>query len=587
MALEPIFNNVLGERAESTVRTVKTAVDDFEAELNQFFSKPKYPPQVPAVQLFGLELCNQEANMLANQIQLPRELEDSVNQSQFRAIESILGRKISITWGAPGTGKSRVLSEAMLWLLDNTEERMVGTAVANVAVDALLRKVTEGYRSRHPQGGMPIARVFSQAQIFAQYATGELGLIDDECHIEALRVQRAEADTRFAPFLEAVGQLRAYGKLRDEAVHNAYIGQGRELTRTILQSDIRIVFCTVTGCQSPALYQAEGKAGEITWAYPATSLFLDEAGTMTRPLMEMPVMAFVKTVKRLSIAGDPFQLPALVLSEFAKKEWAGSWLKKIVDQKWPVTFLDTQYRMYDMLYHHLIEVIYAGELKRQGLDTINSVKHVAFPTAFGDKLNAAMPIKFEFGIQSFAINSIKNFIDVADGVQQTLEAGSSWNTQEINAIDSAILKLVSVGFHQEDIAVITGYSYQKRRLTEKAKEHGWSDVKQIMTIDSSQGDEYKIIFVSLVTTRNLAGFMGTLFRACVGTSRQIEALYFVGQADYWFSRLEGGFKTMHNILKHIRDNRAIWNQPPFILQSSTQAYAKIPKSVNESANDFF
>ena len=29
--------------AESTVHTVKIAVDDFEAELNQFFSNPRYP----------------------------------------------------------------------------------------------------------------------------------------------------------------------------------------------------------------------------------------------------------------------------------------------------------------------------------------------------------------------------------------------------------------------------------------------------------------------------------------------------------------------------------------------------------------
>ena len=97
--------------------------------------------------------------------------------------------------------------------------------------------------------------------------------------------------------------------------------------------------------------------------------------------------------------------------------------------------------------------------------------------------------------------------------------------------------LVSVGFRQEHIAVITGYSEQKRRLTEKAKEHGWSGVKQIMTIDSSQGDNYMIVFISFFTTRNLVGFMGTRFQAYIDTSRQIKALYFVGQADYWFSDL--------------------------------------------------
>lgn len=324
VALEPIFNDVLGDRARSTLANVKTAVDEFEAELNHFFSNPKYPPQIPAVELFGLDECNQEANKLAIQFDLPQSLKDTVNKSQLRAVETILGRKISVTWGAPGTGKSRVLSEAMLWLLENTDECMVGTAVANVAVDALLRKVVEGYRSRHPEGDIPIARVYSQAQIDAQYATGELNLLDEECHLEALRVRRAQVEGRYEPFLLAVEQLREFGRLNNETDHEAYIEQGKELTRKVLDDGVRIVFCTVTGCQSAALYKVHGADNEIEWAYPAKSAFLDEAGTMTRPMMEMPVMAFVKTLQRLSIAGDPFQLPAFVLSSFAKVEWAGS-----------------------------------------------------------------------------------------------------------------------------------------------------------------------------------------------------------------------------------------------------------------------
>ena len=571
VALEPIFNNVLGERAQDAVGSVKNAVDDFKAELKQFVSNPKYRPQVPAVQLFGLEKCDDAANTLATHNQLPRELTDSVNQSQSSAIENILNHKISVTWGAPGTGKSRVLSETILFLLDNTEERIVATAGANVAVDPLLRKVLEGYRSRHPSDRIPIIRVYSQAQIFTQYATGEFELLDSECHLEALRVRRASNDPEFAGFLNAVRQLRQYGKIRDEAIYKAYISQGSQLTRTILENEIRLVFCTITGCQSPALYKVSPKDHEIEWAYPATSLFLDEAGTMTRPMMEMPVMAFVKTTTRVGMAGDPFQLPATIISDLGKKEWAGSWLKKIVDQKWPVVFLNVQYRMPDMLYDHLNAVTYVNELKRQGLDKIDSFKHVGNPTDFGARLQAALPIIFQVGIQSVAIDSIENFIDVADGIQESLEGGSSWNTPEINAINNAVLELVSRDFKQEEIAVITGYSEQKRRLTEKAKGNGWAGVQQILTIDSSQGDEFKIVFISLVTTRNLPGFMGTPFRACVGTSRQMEALYFVGQAKYWFSSPgEGGFKAMHNMLRHIRSNRTAFNQPPFILGAPTQ-----------------
>ena len=551
VALEPIFDDILGDRP------------------NQFFSYPKYPPQIPAADLFGTDECNEEANKLANHVELPISLENTVSASQFRAVQTILSRKISVTWGAPGTGKSRVLSEAMLWLLENTDECMVGLAEANVAVDALLGKVVEGYRSRHPHGDIPIARVYSQAQIAAQYATGELELIDEECHLETLRVKRARTDARFSGFLEAVDQLREFGSITHEGVHDTYIEEGRELTQMVLEDSIRIVFCTVTGCRSAALYKVHG-ADKIEWAYPAKSAFLDDASTMTRPMMEMPVLAFVKTLQRLSIAGDPYQLPAFILSSFAKTELAGSWLKQIMDHRWPVSFLDTQYRMYDMLYDHLVSVIYAGALKAKGLETIQSVKSITDPTAFGRRLKYAMPIRFGAGHRSYVLDSIESFINVPDGVQRRLEAGSSWNIQEIDAIDSAIIKLVSIGFQQKDIAVITGYSEQKRLLTQRAKKNGWSGVKQITTIESSQGDDCRIVFVSLVTTRNQDACMGTRHRACVGTSRQMEALYFVGNADYWFTRIEGGFKYMHNILKHIKYDRLAWNQPPFIVGPSTQ-----------------
>ena len=53
--------------------------------------------------------------------------------------------------------------------------------------------------------------------------------------------------------------------------------------------------------------------------------------------------------------------------------------------------------MYDMLYDHLIAIIYAGELQRLRLDTIHSVKSTADPTAFGVRINSALPLRFESG----------------------------------------------------------------------------------------------------------------------------------------------------------------------------------------------
>lgn len=93
--------------------------------------------------------------------------------------------------------------------------------------------------------------------------TGELDLLDEEYHFEALRVHRARTEGHFVKFPGAVAQLREFGSLRDEAIHDAYIQQGKELTRMVLEDGIRIAFCTVTGCQSAALYKVHGADNEI------------------------------------------------------------------------------------------------------------------------------------------------------------------------------------------------------------------------------------------------------------------------------------------------------------------------------------
>ena len=45
-------------------------------------------------------------------------------------------------------------------------------------------------------------------------------------------------------------------------------------------------------------------------AYPATSIFLDKTGTMTRTMMEVPVMTFVKTIRYPSYCRRLFSAPS-------------------------------------------------------------------------------------------------------------------------------------------------------------------------------------------------------------------------------------------------------------------------------------
>lgn len=569
VSLEPIFHDVLGERGRSTIHSFEDAVNEYEAQVKGYFANPRYPPQIPAFQLFGMEKCNHEDNKLIEplDIVIPEALKTKLNESQLAAVEKLLSHKVSIIWGAPGTGKSLVLAEALTYLLETTSEKIVACAVANVAVNAIYRKCVEAYRKLHPKADIPFVRLYSTSQIQSQYAAGELTTLDDPNHIECLRFRLAQQDQdRFRSWLQARDELRAFGILKHEDHFKAYNSQGDLLSRTILENHTRVVFCTVTACQTPALYKTDKVDKSIIWAFPATSIFLDESGTATRPLMLIPPMTFVMTVKRFVLAGDPYQLPALLLSTFARNSWPKSLLLALINLQWPCSFLTTQYRMPEALYEHLCAVIYNGK----GM-IIRHAKKMENPSNYGLKLRGLMPLRFDVGQETFRLTSYVNFFDAANGVQKTIEGGSSWNEQEVDIIDALVLALLRAGAPADSIAICTGYTRQKKLLMDRAKQNGWSNIKMIMTIDSSQGHEYAIVIVSLVTTRGQAGFMGSRYRANVGTSRQTEGLYFVGKKDYWFTRGGGvGFKYMHSILSHINKRSSAWSRPSFI-QSGTLA----------------
>ncbi|KAL8845849.1 MAG: hypothetical protein Q9221_009017, partial [Calogaya cf. arnoldii] len=151
------------------------------------------------------------------------------------------------------------------------------------------------------------------------------------------------------------------------------------------------------------------------------------------------------------------------------------------------------------------------------------------------------------GADENALTTYLNFVDVYNGAQVTSEGTSSSNEKEAEVISSMVKAILATGMPASKITICTGYRAQKSPLEAKAKAEGWSDVKVIMTIDSSQGGEFSVVILSLVTTRGEPGFMGSMERANVGTSRQMEQLYIVGKKDCWFAKVNSGFKYMHKI----------------------------------------
>lgn len=130
--------------------------------------------QLPGLTLFGEEMCDEEENLLPGAPEISSEIHNIINEPQRLSIESMLSHRTSIVWGPPGTGKSTSLAALIRLLLTDTDEKIVGTAMANVAVDSLLEschklwcRIAEGHSSA------PFARIFSEAQIEAQWQASD------------------------------------------------------------------------------------------------------------------------------------------------------------------------------------------------------------------------------------------------------------------------------------------------------------------------------------------------------------------------------------------------------------------------------
>ena len=93
--------------------------------------------------------------------------------------------------------------------------------------------------------------------------------------------------------------------------------------------------------------------------------------------------------------------------------------------------------------------------------------------------------------------------------------------------------LIRQGYDAEDIVILTMYNGQMFQLFQEKKNYPDIANVRITVVDNYQGEEAKIILLSLVRSneKNSIGFLGFSNRICVALSRAMEGLYVVGNMD--------------------------------------------------------
>jgi predicted DNA helicase len=239
---------------------------------------------------------------------------------------------------------------------------------------------------------------------------------------------------------------------------------------------------------------------------------LDEACQSTEPASWVPLLRCDKVV----FAGDPCQLPPTILSpEAAANGLAVSLMERVMAALGPDVsrLLTVQYRMHADVMGFPSAEFYGNQLVAS--DSVVSHRLCDLPGVTSDPLTET-PV---------------TFVDTAGaGYEEEEEADtdSRLNPQEAGLAARYVRRLIDAGVRAEDIAVITPYAGQVRRLRELLAVPGL----EIDSVDGFQGREKEAVVISLVRSNPVGdiGFLADVRRTNVALTRARRKLVVVGDS---------------------------------------------------------
>jgi ATP-dependent RNA/DNA helicase IGHMBP2 len=455
-------------------------------------------------------------------------LDRSLNPVQQEAVRFALSaHDLAILHGPPGTGKTTTVVELIRQAI-RRGDKVLACAPSNLAVDNLLERLVAA--------GEQVVRLGHPARVMPGLREHTLDMQVEE-HDDA-RLARKFAKDAFALFRQAKKWTRAKpepGARREqrqegrELLAEARRLEARAVERVMERADV--VCSTTTALDDDLLGDRQFDL-----------LVIDEACQSTEPGCWVPL----KRCRRLVLAGDHCQLPPTVLSAEAAAEGFGiSLLERLVGlYGTEVTRrLQVQYRMHESIMQFSSAEFYEGDL--QADPSVGSHRLCDLQAVRSDALTES-PVEF---------------IDTAgaDYNEQIEPDGESrLNPEEAGLVSRQVRALLDRGVPPNEIAVITPYAAQVRRLREQLPIAGL----EIDSVDGFQGREKEAVVVSLVRSNreNEIGFLADVRRMNVALTRARRKLIVVGDsatlgAHEFYQRLFAYFES-------IGAYRSVWELAP-------------------------
>jgi len=428
----------------------------------------------------------------------------NLNNSQNSALQKVLSAEdIAIVHGPPGTGKTTTLVQAILHTLKD-EKQVLVCAPSNAAVDLLAEKLAGQ--------GANIVRIGHPARVTDEILSSTLDAqTANHADYKILRSIRKKANE----CRNMAGKYkRSFGSEEREQRRLLY-AEARQLSKEAYQLEFHIVSDLLNKAEVICSTMVGASRIELKGKKFST-VFIDEAAQGLEPACWIPILK----AQRVIFAGDHCQLPPTIKSSSAAKEGLNVTLfEKAISRNTADSMLEEQYRMNSHIMEFSNRMFYDGKLMANNT--------VADWLLFNDDL----PVEF---------------IDTAGcGFDEQIneETLSSFNPEEADICIKHLQQYCEILLNNsairniETAAIISPYKAQTIHIKEKIyncefAEPSFINCLSINTVDSFQGQERDIIYISLVRSNSNGkiGFLSDIRRMNVAMTRAKKKLVVIGDS---------------------------------------------------------
>lgn len=426
-----------------------------------------------------------------------------LNDRQQDTVNKILqANELAIVHGPPGTGKTTTLVQAIKALIQKDHKQVLVVAPSNTAVDLLSEKLDDE--------GLNVLRVGNPARVSEKLMSLTLDskMAQHNAIKDIKRLKKQAADFKNM----AHKYKRSFGRAEREQ-RKALFDEAHKIMKEVDNTEQYIIDDLLAKAQVITATLV-GAAHYTVRNLKYHTVVIDEAGQALEPACWIPILKAEKVV----LAGDHCQLPPTVKSTEAGRNGLNTTLLEKCVALYPeaVVLLEEQYRMNKLIMDYSSKVFYGDKLKAH-----NSVAdHLLFP----------------------ADGALK-FIDTAGcGFDEKKEGTSTSNPEEAAFLFRHLVLTVTemAGYYQPEnfpsIAVISPYKQQIHELRDQLMHvpelMPYMGSISVNTIDSFQGQERDIVYISMTRSNNDAeiGFLSDIRRMNVAMTRARKKLVVIGDS---------------------------------------------------------